>query len=155
MYLLLCPSFKSLFAVVAHYVVMAIFLFSPSLLRTEPRGHGEKKRLKKISCDQNMPALPLSDDRYCWSTTTFSFNCSMQRIRVFLSANEPILQRLVSQYYNSLPTFSVMESRWKWAHLELQKVKLSEALKSRKRRPLLLYYIWQTQDNLNSYTRLD
>ena len=155
MYLLLCPSFKSLFAVVAHYVVMAIFLFSPSLLRTEPRGHGEKKRFKKIFCDQNMPALPLSDDRYCWSTTTFSFNCSMQRIRVFPSANEPILQRLVSQYYNSLPTFSVMESRWKWAHLELQKVKLSEALKSRKRHPLLLYYIWQTQDNLNSYTRLD
>ena len=78
MYLLLCPSFKSLFAVVAHYVVMAIFLFSPSLLRTEPRGHGEKKRFKKISCDQNMPALPLSDDHDFFLQLLYGFPISQR-----------------------------------------------------------------------------
>ena len=72
----------------------------------------------------------------------------------FLSANEPMLHRLVSHCYNSSLTFSVMLSRWKWAYLELQKVKMSEALKSKKRRALFLYKFSQTRDNLNSYTRL-
>ena len=56
----------------------------------------------------------------------------MQRIRVFLSANEPMLHSLVSHFYNSLFAFSAMESRVKWAYLELQKVKMSEAIKSKK-----------------------
>ena len=63
----------------------------------------------------------------------------MQRIRVFLSANEPMLHRLVSHFYNSLFTFSAMESRVKWAYLELQKVKMSEALKSKKKNPLFSF----------------
>ena len=35
---------------------------SPALIRTEPRGHAGKKKSNKIRCNQNMPALPLSDD---------------------------------------------------------------------------------------------
>ena len=63
----------------------------------------------------------------------------MQRIRVPLSTNEPILHRLVPNCYKSLLTFSVMQSRWKWAYLELQKVKMSQALKSKK--STLYFYI--------------
>ena len=84
-------------------------------------------------CNQKMPVLPLSDDLLCWTTRTFSYNYFMQRIRVLLSANEPILHRLVSHRYNSLLTFSMMLSRWKWAFLEPQKVKMSKALKPKKR----------------------
>ena len=80
-----------------------------------------------------MPALPLSDDLQCGSTITFFSNRSMQRIRVFLSANEPILGRLVSHCWDSLPTFLVMQSRQRWAHLELQKVKMSQTLKAKKK----------------------
>ena len=57
----------------------------------------------------------------------------MQRIRIFLSANKLISHRLLSQRYNSLLTFLEMQSPWKWAYLELQKVKMSEALKLQKR----------------------
>ena len=58
----------------------------------------------------------------------------MQRIRVFLSASKPILHRLVSQRSNFfLLTFLVMQSAWKWAYLELQKFKMSQALKSKKK----------------------
>ena len=35
---------------------------SPALIRTEPRGHAKKKKSNKTCCNQNMPALPLSDD---------------------------------------------------------------------------------------------
>ena len=58
----------------------------------------------------------------------------MQRIRVFLSANEPMLHKLHCN--NFLLTFSVMESRVKLVCLELQKVKMSETLKSKKKTPL-------------------
>ena len=112
-------------------------LFVYDVIQSEPRGYAEKK-IVITCCNQNMPALPLSDDLQCGSTITFCSNCSMQRIRVFLSANEPMLHRLVSQYYNSLRTFSVMESRQRWAYLELQKVKMSQTLKSKKK-PALLY----------------
>ena len=65
----------------------------------------------------------------------------MQRIRVFLSASKPILHRLVSQRSNNfLLTFLVMQSAWKWAYLELQKFKMSQAPKSKKR-CLLLFYV--------------
>ena len=124
---------------------MAIFLWSNAVLFWSELSHDvmkKRKDFKKICCNRNMPTLPLSDDLWCWSTTPFSSKCSMQRIRVFLSVNEPILHRLVSHCYNSSLTFSVMLSRRKWAHLELQKVK------SEKRRALL-------RDNLNFYTRLN
>ena len=101
------------------------------VIRSEPRGH-LKRNSSKTCCNQKMPALTLSDDLWCWSTITFSSNCSIQRIRVFLSANEPILHRLVSQRYNSLLTLSVMQSPCKWAYLELQKFNMSQALKSKK-----------------------
>ena len=84
-----------------------------------------KRKNLTTCCNQNMPALPPPDDLLCWTTLTFSYNCFMQRIRVVHSANEPNLHRLVSQYYNSLLTFSVLLSRWKCAYLELQKVKMS------------------------------
>ena len=73
-----------------------------------------KRKNLTTCCNQNMPALPLSDDLYCWSTITFSSNCSMQRIRVFLSANEPILHRVVSHCYNSLLTSYLysLPSQW-------------------------------------------
>ena len=74
----------------------------------------KRKKSYKSCWNQNMPALPLSDDLCCWSTIMFSSNCSMQRIRVFLSANEPIIHRILWYCCNSLLTFSVMESRWKW-----------------------------------------
>ena len=70
----------------------------------------------------------------------FYSNCSMQRIRVFLRANEPTLHRLVSQRHNnSFLTLSLMQSPWKWADLELQKFKMSQALKSKKKCLLFLY----------------
>ena len=84
-----------------------------------------KRKDLTTCCNQNMPALPPPDDLLCWTTLTFSYNCFMQRIRVVHSANEPNLHRLVSQCYNSLLTFSVLLSRWKWAYLKLQKVKMS------------------------------
>ena len=112
---------------------------SLALIRSELRGHAEKKTADKTCCNQNMPALPLSDDLYCWSTITFSSNCSMQLIRVFLSVNELILHRLVSYCYSSLLAFSVMEGGWKWAYLEPQKVKMSQSLKSKKKGPLFFY----------------
>ena len=62
----------------------------------------------------------------------------MQRLKVFLSANAPILHKLVSHCFSSLLTFLVMESRWKQAYLELQKVRMSQDLKSKKR-PALFY----------------
>ena len=98
-----------------------------------------KRKNLTTCCNQNMPALPLSDDLYCWTTRTFSYNYFMQRIRVLLSANEPILHRLVSHCYNSLLTFSVMLSRWKWGFLEPQKVKMSKAIKLKKGPAVLLY----------------
>ena len=98
-----------------------------------------KRKNLTTCCNQNMPALPPPDDLLCWTTLTFSYNCFMQRIRVVHSANEPNLHRLVSQCYNSLLTFSVLLSRWKWAYLELQKVKMSQALKWKK--GALLFYI--------------
>ena len=110
-------------------------LFVYDVIRSEPQGYAEKKNLITW-CNQNMPALPLSDDLQCGSTITFFSNRSMQRIRVFLSANEPILGRLVSHCWDSLPTFLVMQSRQRWAHLELQKVKMSQTLKSKKKSPL-------------------
>ena len=35
---------------------------TPALIRTEPRDHAEKKKSNKTCCNQNMPALPLTDD---------------------------------------------------------------------------------------------
>ena len=35
---------------------------SPALIRTEPRGHAKKKKSNTTCCNQNIPALPLSDD---------------------------------------------------------------------------------------------
>ena len=35
---------------------------SPALIQTEQRGHDKKKNLTKLVANQNMPALPLSDD---------------------------------------------------------------------------------------------
>ena len=46
---------------------------------------------------------------------------------------------LVSHCYDYLLTFSVMESHVKRAYLELQKVKMFEALKSKKKNPLFSY----------------
>ena len=113
-------------------------LFVYDVIRSEPQGYAEKKNLITC-CNQNIPALPLSDDLQCGSAITFFSNCSMQRIRVFLSANEPILGRLVSHCWDSLPTFLVTQSRQRWAYLELQKVKMSQTLKSKKKPALLLY----------------
>ena len=140
---------------------MAIFLWSTPVL-TDPKWAMRwclKEKIWQTCCNQNLPALPLSDDLKCWSTITFSYNCSMWRIRVFLSANEPMLHRLVSHCFNSLLTFSVMESRVKWAYLELQKVKTSEALKSKKKNPLFSYInsgkLETTVTPRLHYTRLD
>ena len=63
----------------------------------------------------------------------------MQRLKVFLSANAPILHKLVSHCFNSLLTFLVMESRWRQAYFELQEVRMSEDLKSKKMPALDLY----------------
>ena len=60
-------------------------------------------------------------------------NCSIQRLRFSLSANAPILHKLVSYCFSSLLTFLVMESRLKQAYLELQKVRMSQNLKSKKK----------------------
>ena len=35
---------------------------SPALIQTEPRSHAEKKKYIKTCCNQNLPAIPLSDD---------------------------------------------------------------------------------------------
>ena len=82
-----------------------------------------KRKSLTTCCNQNMPALPLSDDLQCWTTITFSCNCFMQPIRVLLLDSEPILHRLVSHYYNSLLTFSVMLSRWNELILSFRKLK--------------------------------
>ena len=34
------------------------------VIRSEPRGPTKKKKYNKTCCNQNMPALPLSDDLY-------------------------------------------------------------------------------------------
>ena len=36
--------------------------FFYDVIQSEPWGHVEKKEWNKTSCNQNMPALPLSDD---------------------------------------------------------------------------------------------
>ena len=94
-----------------------------------------KRKSLTTCCNQNMPALPLPVDLSRWTTLTFSYNCSMQRIRVLHLGNEPILHRLVSRCYNSLLTFSWMLSRWKWAYLECRKLKYLKPKKS----PLFFY----------------
>ena len=113
----------------------------------------KRKDFKKICCNRNMPTLPLSDDLWCWSTTPFSSKCSMQRIRVFLSVNEPILHRLVSNCYNYLLTFTMMHSRWNKLLVSCRKLNVSSS--KMEKRLALLSEFWQTRDNLNSYTRLD
>ena len=93
---------------------MALFLWSTPVLLWSELSHEvmlEKKKSIKIRCNQNMPALPLSDDLWCWSTITFSYNCFRQRIRVSLSVIELILHRLVSNCYDYLLTVTVMQSR--------------------------------------------
>ena len=108
------------------------------VIRSELWDHAKKKKSDKTCCNQNILALPLPDDLWWWSTITFSSNCSMQHIRIFLSANEPTLHRLVSQRCNSLLTFLVIQSPWKWAYLELPKVKCFKLL-NRKKGPLFFY----------------
>ena len=77
----------------------------------------------------------------------------MQRIRVFLSVNEPILHRLVSNCYDYLLTFTMMHSRWHKLLVSCRKLNVSSS--KMEKRLALLYEFWQTRDNLNSYTRLD
>ena len=77
----------------------------------------------------------------------------MQRIRVFLSVNEPILHRLVSNCYDYLLTFTMMHSRWNKLIVSCRKLNVSSS--KMEKRLALLYEFWQTRDNLNSYTRLD
>ena len=56
----------------------------------------KKKTSDKTYRNQNIPALPL----FRWSVELMDIqsfsNCSVQRTRVFLSANQPILLRLES-----------------------------------------------------------
>ena len=111
---------------------------SPALIRTEPRGPTKKKKTKLVAiktCRPYLFQMTCSADQ----PQLFFTNCSMQRLKVFLSANAPILHKLVSHCFSSLLTFLVMESRWKQAYLELQKVRMSQDLKSEKRPALLLY----------------
>ena len=120
-------------------MVVAIFLWSTPVLLSFKVSHEvmlKRKNLTKLVTIKT--CRPYFFQMTCRSTITFSYNCFMQRIKVFLSANEPMLHRLVSHCFNSLLTFSVMESRVKWAYLELQKVKMSEAHKSKKN-PLFSY----------------
>ena len=53
-----------LFSVVAQLVVTDLFMkhSSPALIPTEPRGHAGIKESNKTRCNQNMAALPFSDD---------------------------------------------------------------------------------------------
>ena len=126
--------------------------FSPAELSHEIMLE-KKTKSNKTCCNQNMPAFPLSDDLKCWSTITFSYNCFRQRIRVFLSVNEPILHRLVSNCYDYLLTFTMMHSRWNKLIVSCRKLNVSSS--KMEKRLALLYEFWQTRDNLNSYTRLD
>ena len=69
-----------------------------------------------------------------------------------------MLHRLVSHCYNFLLTFSVMESRVKRAYLELQKVKMPEALKSEKNPLFFRINSGKLEGTLTPrlhYTRLD
>ena len=106
---------------------MSDALFSYDVIRSELRSHAEKKKKKKkeksnkTCCNQNMPALSL----FRWSVELIDiqsfFNCSVQRIRAFLSLNQRILLSLVSKKYNIfLHTYSAMHSSHKWAHFELE-----------------------------------
>ena len=134
---------------------MAIFLWSTSVLLWSELNYEImlKIKIKETLLQSNMPALPFSDDVYCWSIITFSSNCSMQRIRVFLSVNEPILHRLVSNCYDYLLTFKMMHSRWNELIVSCRKLNVSSS--KMEKRLALLYEFWKTRDNLNSYTRLD
>ena len=67
--------------------------------------------------------------------------------------NELILHRLVSNCYDYLLTFSVMQSRWNELIVSCRKLNVSSS--KMEKRLALLYEFWQTRDNLNSYTRLD
>ena len=100
---------------------MSDALFSYDVIRSELRSHAEKEKSNKTCCNQNMPALPL----FRWSVELIDIqsflNCSVQRIRAFLSLNQRILLSLVSKKYNIfLHTYSAMHSSRKWAHFELE-----------------------------------
>ena len=116
---------------------MAIFIWSTPVLLWSELSH--EIMLKRKTCsNRNMPALPLSDDLKCWWTITFSSNCSLQRIRVFLSVNELILHKLVSHCYDYLRTFSVTLSRWNELILSCRKLKCLQLL-NRKKGALFFY----------------
>ena len=38
---------------------------NPALIQTETRSHAEKKKFNKTCCNQNLPAIPLSDELQC------------------------------------------------------------------------------------------
>ena len=67
--------------------------------------------------------------------------------------NEAILHRIVSNCYDYLLTFSLMQSRWNELIVSCRKLNVSSS--KMEKRLALLYEFWQTRDNLNSYTRLD
>ena len=111
---------------------------SPALIRTEPQGHAEKKIWQNL-----LQSKPAGLTSFRWPVVLIDHNFLVQLLYAthqgFTISQRTHLHRLVSHCYNSLLTFSVMKSRVKWACLELQKVKMSQAFKSKKKNPLFSY----------------
>ena len=79
---------------------------SPALIRTEPRGHAEIKNKKQKNLTKIVAVKDAGITSFKWPVVMIDYNfflqynCLKKRIRIFLSVNEPMLHKLVSNCYN-------------------------------------------------------
>ena len=86
-------------------------LFDFDVIWNEPRGHAEKKKSNNLLQSKHAGLTS-----FRWPVVLIDHNFFLQLLYATdqgfsYEANEPILHRLVSHCYNSLLTFSVMQSR--------------------------------------------